>query len=167
MGSILNQSSYALISIGALLAILLMMRVLRVQWRLTLAAFTGMSAILIVGWLILRSAENPTVRLDEDQLIVNNGKPTFVEFYSLPCPACFTPHPELENLISAIRGDFNIVRVDINSKLGRSLRDQYDLSESPEYVLFDAKGHEVWRDHDAPSLQELSLAMNTPIPGNS
>jgi thiol-disulfide isomerase/thioredoxin len=168
MNSIFNQYSYLFISVGALLAMFIILRVLKIQWRLTLASLITIAGILIIGWFILRPAKGDVDSVKSAEAVLTNGKPTFVEFFSQYCLGCLAARPAVDSLISNIQDRFNILRVDIHTDYGRDLRERYHFSYSPEFVLLDQNGEEVWRAHVPPSLQELQLLFNPILmPGNS
>jgi len=163
MDSIFNQYSYVFISIGALLGMLVILRVLRIQWRLTLASLAAITVILVIGWLVLRPAQSDVDSIDSADLMLANGKPTFVEFFSKYCLGCVAARPAVETLITNIDDQFNILRVDIHTDYGRDLRERYNFSYSPEFLLLDSSGQEVWRAHVPPSLQEITLITDSPL----
>lgn len=168
MVSIFNQYSYIFISLGALLGMLVILRVLRFKWRQTLISIAAIGTILLVGWLILRPAQSDVDNVASADVLLSNGKPTFVEFFSKYCLGCVAARPAVETLISNIEGDFNILRIDIHTDYGRDLRERYGFSFSPEFILLNSSGQEVWRAHVPPSAQEVTLALQTPLStGNS
>src|SRR5262245_42073122 len=115
INSLFNQYSYVFISLGALLGMLVILRVLRFQWRLTLASIIAIGTILLVGWLILRPDQSDVNNIDSADMMLTNGKPTFVEFFSKYCLGCVAARPAVETLISNIDDEFNILRVDIHT----------------------------------------------------
>jgi hypothetical protein len=52
--------------------------------------------------------------------------------------------------------------VDIHTDFGRTLRERYGFSFTPEFVLFDSAGSEIWRSHTPPSETELEQASVMP-----
>ena len=46
-----------------------------------------------------------------------------------------------------------------DAEINARLRERYGFSYTPEFILFDPSGQEVWRSHTPPSLTEVeSLA---------
>lgn len=168
MNAILNQYSYVFISLGALLALLLILRVVRVRWPLIAVTLLAVTAVLTSGWMILHPTLNDVDNSQDAEIMLTNGKPTFVEFFSKYCVGCITARPTIDSLVSTIQDDFNVLRIDIHTDFGRFLREKYQFSYSPEFVLFDTRGEEVWRDHVPPSVIQLSQAAGQTLDlGNS
>jgi hypothetical protein len=65
--------------------------------------------------------------------------------------------PIVDGIVEDIGEEFNILRIDIHTEFGRDLRRRLGFSYTPEFVLYDNTGHEVWRDHMPPSNEQLSL----------
>jgi hypothetical protein len=64
----------------------------------------------------------------------------------------------VDGIVEEIGEEFNILRIDIHTPLGRELRPRIGFTYTPEFVLFDSAGQEVWRDHTPPSHEQLRLA---------
>ena len=65
--------------------------------------------------------------------------------------------PIVDGIVEDISEQYNILRVDIHTGFGRELRQQIGFTYSPEFVLFDSSGQEVWRDHVPPSPEQLAI----------
>jgi hypothetical protein len=65
--------------------------------------------------------------------------------------------PIVNGIVEDIGEQFNILRVDIHTDFGRELRRQLGFSYTPEFILFDSVGREIWRDHAPPSPEQLRL----------
>lgn len=52
------------------------------------------------------------------------------------------------------------MRVNIHTKFGETFRERYNFKSTPEFILFDSSGEEVWRAHQIPQEQDLALAIN-------
>ncbi len=168
MINLMPSHVYVLIGIGVIVALLLLLRVLRIQWRLIMFSTVGMAFVVALGGFILRSTSRESGSMHSVQDMLSNGKPTFVEFFNTGCQVCSNTPSAADSVIASITSDFNILQVDSRSEIGRELRNEFHFSDSPAFALFDAQGQEVWRAQQPPSVQELSLALNTPIaPGKS
>jgi thioredoxin-related protein len=66
--------------------------------------------------------------------------------------------PIVDGIVEDIEDQYNILRVDIHTEFGRALRQRFGFSYTPEFVLFDGEGQEIWRDHIPPSAAQLTLA---------
>jgi hypothetical protein len=76
-----NQHSYLLISAIVLgsVALALVMRRVRLAWLIWL----GLLALVLIGWLGLRTGEGASLTSVEDyEASLRAGRPTLVEFYS-------------------------------------------------------------------------------------
>lgn len=71
--------------------------------------------------------------------------------------------PAVDQTVMEISGDFNILRVDIHTDFGMKLQNSFGFSFTPEFILFDSTGHEIWRSHILPSEAELALATGEAI----
>lgn len=67
----------------------------------------------------------------------------------------------MDGIVEDISEQFNILRVDIHTQHGRELRRRIGFTYTPEFVLFDSVGQEVWRDHSPPSPELLALVENS------
>ncbi len=65
--------------------------------------------------------------------------------------------PIVDGIVEDIKEKFNILRVDIHTEFGRELRRRLGFSYTPEFVVFDSAGQEVWRDHAPPTTDQLAL----------
>lgn len=158
-----NQYSYLFIGAGVTLGAVLLLRLLHARW-----AIAGIVALVIIilfaaEWLILRPGASDVDSLDAADAILNNGNPTFVEFFSNYCAGCIAARPVVDTLVADLQtrhGDaYNVLRVDIHTTFGRVLRERYGFSYTPEFVLFDGGGEEVWRDHLPPSQNDIEIAV--------
>ena len=68
--------------------------------------------------------------------------------------------PIVDGIVEDISQQFNILRVDIHTEIGRELRRRLGFSYTPEFILFDSAGQEVWRNHVPPSPEHLALVEN-------
>ena len=158
-----NQYSYILIAAGVILGAALLLRLLRVRWVGVGSAALLFVVLFTVGWLLLRPGESDVESLDAADTLLSNGNPTFVEFFSNYCAGCISVRPVVDNLVADLQeryGDqYNVLRVDIHTTFGRALRERYGFSYTPEFVLFDGSGTEIWRNHVPPSDNEIELAL--------
>lgn len=154
-----NQFSYVLLSLGLILALVTALRWRRVRWSLSLAAGFALALLLSGGWLALRPGASDVDSVRAAELTLENGRPTLLEFFSNYCLGCVTVRPEVDALAGEIQDRYNIMRVDIHTDLGRALRQKHGFSYSPEFVLFDVQGREVWRGNRPPLSEQLALAL--------
>ena len=155
---ILNQYSYFVISLGILAGIILVLRYFSVSRRVIFSAVLGLAALILIGFFLLRPGFSDVNDVATARNIIQNGRPTMLEFFSNYCAGCMAVRPVVEELVSDIEGEFNVIRVDIHSDTGRELRQQLAFSYTPEFILFNQNGEEVWRAHVPPGETELELA---------
>ena len=153
-----NQFSYVFLAIGALLIVLALLRLLRVDWRSTAMIGVIVALVFTGAFFAFRVGASDVSSMGAAQAQIGNGKPTFLEFYSNFCAGCMAARPAVDALVSNMGDEFNILRIDIHTPVGRELRDIYGFTFSPEFVLFDAAGDEIWRDNSPPPNAELERA---------
>ncbi len=158
MTSFFNQYSVFWITPLLLLAVFIILRWRRVTWRITLGAVIVLVVMLVIGYAVLRPGVSDVNNYTEAAATLANGRPTFLEFFSNYCVGCLASRPAVDDIVANIQGDFNILRVDIHSEFGRILRENLAFSFTPEFVVFNANGEEVWRGHVPPSQDQLALA---------
>lgn len=158
---IFNQYSYVFISLTV--TIIAVVILLRLRVRPLLVALAGALLVggFVTGWLLLRPGDSDVQNLAAAEAVINSGNPTLVEFYSNYCAGCIAARGVVDELVTEMDerfgGDFNILRVDIHTDFGRILRERYGFSYTPEFVIFDHAGSEVWRSHVPPSINELEM----------
>lgn len=155
----LNQISYPLIASTVVLTILIVTRfILKIQWRYTALIEGAVVLVFVIGFLVLRPGTGDQETLTDIAPVLANDRPTLVEFFSNYCTSCLLLRPTVDQMARDLHDEFNILRINIHSPNGRRLRQQYNFSFTPEFILFDANGQEVWRDHAPPTQTQLDLA---------
>src|SRR5690606_15648228 len=96
--------------------------------------------------------------IEAAEALISNGKPTFLEFFSNYCTGCVAIRPTVDQAVENLKADFNILRVDIHTETGRNLRENLGFSYTPEFIIFDKTGEEIWRDHSLPPTTILQSA---------
>lgn len=159
--NIINQFSYLLIGAGVLLGSFIYLRQqVRASWPFVVVTQLAVAALFVIGFFLLRPGSSNVSDFDLAQSAIENGNPTFIEFYSNYCTGCIAVEPIVDRVVRDIEGEFDVLRVDIHTPVGREMRVAYGFSFTPEFVLFDGSGQEVWRDHIPPSSSQLDLARN-------
>ena len=82
MREIFQQYSVVWISLGIVLLAVVVMRVLRLRWRVTLVAVGGLAVLLAATWLVVRPGLSDVNSVQAAEAILTNGRPTFLEFFS-------------------------------------------------------------------------------------
>lgn len=153
-----NQFSYVFISLGVLAASLLVLRYFAVDRRVIAAAATALIVLSSTGYLVLRPGAGDVDSISSADALIQNGKPTFMEFFSNYCAGCLAVRPVVDTIAASLGDDFNILRVDIHTDAGRELRERFQFSYTPEFLLLDSAGAEIWRGHTPPDEAQLAAA---------
>lgn len=157
--SLLNQYSYIIISLIALVVSAVVLRRYAANGRIATAAVVALAVLLVAGYFLLRPGAGDVQSAgDAFAVIENSGRPTVLEFFSNFCAGCLAVRPVVDQLAAQIADEFNFVRVDIHTEPGRALRERYLFAYTPEFIVFDAAGREVWRAHVPPDTNALDLA---------
>lgn len=158
----LNQISYPLIGLGLVVSIVMILRfALRIRWRWVILVNGLLVAVLLAGFFLLRTGEGDRVeQVSEFEAILKNNRPTFVEFFSNYCTSCLLLRPAVDAIVSDIKDEYNVLLIDIHSPEGRLIREAYNFSFTPEFVIFDRNGVEIWRDHAPPSEETLNRGLS-------
>ncbi len=160
--NLFNQFSYPIIATVVLVALfLLLRRYNKANWQGILGAELLALALFVGGWIALQPGAGDADSVGSVENTITNGRPTFVEFFSNYCTGCLLMRPAVDRLVEGIDDEFNILRVNIHSDVGRELRQRYTFSFTPEFLLLTPSGNVVWRDHIPPSEQDLALARMT------
>lgn len=153
---ILNQISYLILVIIMLLAALIVLRWgFRSSTKRLGIAQAGLVLLAIIGFLLLRPGSSDIQFASDAQRIINNNRPTMVEFFSNYCLGCMSYRPEIDRIIEQFQGELDVLRIDIHTTLGRDLRDELGFSFTPEFILFNERGQEIWRGHIPPTQTQL------------
>lgn len=157
--NIVNQYSYLLALFGLIGICFLLLRKFGVHLLINITIQTIIATALFIGLLLLRPGPSDVNSIQEARSLLNNGRPTFMEFFSNYCGGCVAFRPIVENVVRDIKNDFNILRIDIHTDFGRQLREEIGFSFTPEFILFNQQGAEVWRDHLPPSTNQLEALL--------
>lgn len=157
-----NQYSYVLIALGSLLGVFVITRLLRLRWRVTVAGLLIAALVFSGIYAALRPGNGDVETIEAAEAVLDNGNPTLVEFFSNFCAGCLSVRPAVDRLVERLREDYpnayNILRVDIHTPVGRELRARYGFSFTPEFVLFNRQGSEIWRAHVPPDAAQIARA---------
>ncbi len=155
MESIFNQYSYILISLTVIIASAVLLRHYAVDGRTAAATLAAIAALSIAGHLLLRPGQSDVNSVEAARAALTNGKPTFMEFFSNYCANCLALRPAVDVLVADIEEAYNVLRIDIHTDFGRELRRSFQFSYTPEFVLFDSNGDEIWRGHSLPPPEQI------------
>lgn len=162
MDRIGNQFSFILFSASGILLVFAVLRLKRTRPIVTLAGTGAAILLALTLFFAFRPGLSDVDSAAAANAMLNSGKPTMLEFFSNYCTNCMLFRPSVDALIADIRTEyantFNVLRVDIHTDFGRELREQIGFSYTPEFVLFDANGDEMWRSHVPPPREEIDRA---------
>ena len=80
--------------------------------------------------------------MNDFEKLINESKPTLVDFFPTWCVPCKMQSPIIEEVKNEIGDKANVVKVDIDKN--RALATQYNVQSIPTLILF-VKGEPVWR----------------------
>lgn len=154
---ILNQYSYVLISLAVIIVSVLLLRRYGVSNRVLIMTFLSLVFLSAAVFFLLRPGSGDVDSITTAEATLNNGKPTFLEFFSNYCASCLAVRPVVDTYAAELADTFNILRVDIHTDVGRELRGRYEFSYTPEFLLFDSEGEIIWRGHIPPPDEQIAI----------
>ncbi len=80
--------------------------------------------------------------MNEFQKLIQENKPTLVDFFATWCGPCRIQGPILEDVKKRVGDEANIIKVDIDAN--RELAMQYRVQSVPTLIMFK-NGEAVWR----------------------
>ncbi len=101
-------------------------------------------------WLKAQQALKPENPLNE---VLNNGRPTVVDFGAQSCVPCKMMKPIFEELEKEYRGRADILLIEIYDH--RDLAAKYRIRAIPTVVFFDKNGIEKWRHEGFLSKEDI------------
>jgi thiol-disulfide isomerase/thioredoxin len=101
---------------------------------------------LISAWVTLHPRQTPLEGgAKEVQEMIGAGTPVLLEFQSPYCLDCAALGPVVDHIGETFGDRLHVIRVDLQSQVGRQLAPVYNFEFTPTFVFFDAQGTEVWR----------------------
>jgi thiol-disulfide isomerase/thioredoxin len=110
-------------------------KIVRENWLLLLVI-----GGILTAFLFLRTPASAVASVEEVEAILQNGKPTFVEFYSNTWSACLLAKPAVDRLEQDLEGQAEVLRLSAWSSVGRQLSARYGVRGVPTFLLFDGSG---------------------------
>ena len=80
--------------------------------------------------------------MNDFEKLINESKPTLVDFFATWCVPCKMQSPIIEEVKNKIGDKATVVKVDIDKN--SALATQYNVQSIPTLILF-VKGEPVWR----------------------
>lgn len=74
------------------------------------------------------------VQKDEFEKIINESKPTIVDFFATWCGPCKMLSPILEKVEEDSKGEFNIVKIDVDESY--DVAKKYEIMSVPTMIIF-------------------------------
>lgn len=96
--------------------------------------------------------------LDEFNKMKASDKPLLVDFYAEWCGPCKMMTPQIEKLKELVGDKANIIKLNIDKPLNRSLVYEYHVQSVPTLILFH-KGELRWRQSGVISADNLKEIM--------
>lgn len=104
-------------------------------------------AVYAAGAVLLhrRLRPPPTPRTEFDALaafdrVLQEGRPTLLEFYSDDCAVCIANRPLIEGLENEVGHSLQILRINAKDAIGLAVADRYRVTFTPTYLLFNGRG---------------------------
>ncbi|GAB4496093.1 MAG: hypothetical protein OHK0052_05410 [Anaerolineales bacterium] len=72
--------------------------------------------------------------------------------------------PVVDRLEQDLQGKLNIIRIDIQSEIGRELIPLYGFEYTPTFIYFDATGRETWREAGGLTVERVYQSLGLPLP---
>lgn len=89
--------------------------------------------------------------------IINDSRPTVVDFYATWCGPCRRQIPIIYNFKAKMGDEVNVVKVDVDEE--QELADRYRIRSVPTIMIFK-NGEVVWRASGIQSHTDLMVALN-------
>lgn len=89
--------------------------------------------------------------------IINDSRPTVVDFYATWCGPCRRQIPIIDNFKAKMGEEVNVVKVDVDEE--QELADRYRIRSVPTIMIFK-NGEVVWRASGIQSHTDLMVALN-------
>jgi thiol-disulfide isomerase/thioredoxin len=159
---IINQYSYIIASLFVMSGIFALSfsavrrQATRKSWPLISSFVVSMALVLFGGFFVLHPGAATIDIISEVEQLLTNDRPTLLQFYSNYCIGCMSVKRAMDELAPEIGTTHDILRVDIHTDFGREIREELGFSYTPEFVLYDANGREIWRGHQLPPGDLLS-----------
>ncbi len=142
---IFNQYSFGIAAASILIVAGLVL--FRKKPRLSdMLAYLLLTAGLAAAWLALRPTQTQLMgEAAAVQKMIGAGVPVLLEFQSPYCVGCMAIKPTVDALEQELDGRLHIIRLDVQSPVGRELAPVYGFQFTPTFIFFDAQGREAWR----------------------
>ncbi len=95
--------------------------------------------------------------MDDFKTLINQDKPTLVDFFATWCGPCRAQAPILEDVKQRVGDKANIIKIDIDKN--RDLAMAYRVQSVPTLIMFK-NGEAVWRAVGVQQADELERKIN-------
>lgn len=89
--------------------------------------------------------------------IINESKPTLVDFFATWCGPCKMQSPILEQVKAKLGDSVNIIKIDVDRN--PELSERYQIRSVPTLILFKG-GEALWRGYGVHQADQLEAKLN-------
>jgi thioredoxin 1 len=101
---------------------------------------------LATTWITLHPRQTPLEGgAIEVQSMIGAGTPVLLEFQSPYCLDCAALAPAVDQIEKEFGDRLHVIRIDLQSSVGRQLAPVYNFEFTPTFVFFTSDGTELWR----------------------
>lgn len=94
--------------------------------------------------------------------IINQSKPTLVDFFATWCGPCKMQGPILEQVKNTLGDDVNIIKIDVDRN--PELSERYTIKSVPTLIVFK-NGEALWRGYGVHQADQLEAKLREHIGG--
>ena len=159
MEMIVNRYSFVIVAL-VLITVLTV-----VGWRffgIKFATCTFILSILILVTfqLTFSSTSDKYSSFEDFNKNIYSGKPVLLFLYSNFWVACLSAKPGVDRLESQINNQITVIRINIQSDIGHKIKEQYNLTTVPSFVIFNSRGQKILEKSGIVPIKELISSLD-------
>lgn len=142
MAGLINQYSFPLLLAVLAISLAFLLPIKRPLHRFF--ATGALVAALLGGYAYLRPGASTVATVSAaDELLATaavEGRPVFIEFFYNTCSQCLAAEPSVSSLVSDIKGEASVLRVNVSDNVGGALTRRFGVTRTPTYLVLGADG---------------------------